>query len=136
MKNKRREPTFSEIVSEERAKPVLFLTDVSSGEVNGEGKFFDPDGKLMTRVKSEITPKEARRYVNHGALVAYEGCGCGGGGGCSPSWFTPDQLPAGVKPRFVKGYGSPTWIDLWKSEASTVVFLHGDVEWGDALETA
>ena len=57
-------------------------------------------------------------------------------GGCSRSWLAQEQVPAGVRPRFVKGYGSPAWIDLWEGEESTVVFLHGDVEWGDMLDLA
>lgn len=36
--------------------------------------------------------------------------------------------------RVVRGYGAPTWIDLWVSETSTVVFLHGDVVWDEVLE--
>lgn len=136
MRNKRREPTFSEIVDEERAKPDPRLRNVRPGHFNHDGEFFDPEGNLVMPVKSEITPNQARHHVEDGALVAFEGCGCGGMNGCSPSWFRPDELPSGVRPRFVKGYGSPTWIDLWEGEASTVVFLHGDVEWGDVLDTA
>ena len=25
------------------------------------------------------------------------------------------------------------WIDVWNGDSSTVVFLHGDVKWGDEL---
>lgn len=132
MKSRRRAPTFSEIVDEERAKPDPRLRQVRPGHVDVDGELVDPDGNLVVSVTAQITPKQARQLVDEGALVAFEECG--GLGGCSPSWFAPEQVPAGVRPRFVKGYGSPTWIDLWEGEESTVVFLHGDVEWGDMLD--
>lgn len=133
MARRRREPTFCEIVGEARARPPRPTRRIVPGTINADGHLYGPGRDLLTRVKAQITPAQARSFVDAGALVAYEGCGCGGWYGCAPSWFVPDELPAGVRPRLVKGFGSPTWIDLWESDVSVVVFLHGDVEWGEAL---
>jgi hypothetical protein len=35
------------------------------------------------------------------------------------------------KPQFTDEYGSPTWIDMWVGEGESVIFLHGDVRWGN-----
>lgn len=131
----RNEKTFAEIVAEALAeeRPVG-VPMVRPGSFNAEGEFFDPEGHLLNRV-GEVTPKEARAYVASGAMLAFEGCGCGGWAGCQAEWIEEAvraELGA-MKPRFVKGYGSPTWIDLWRSEVGLVVFAHGDVEWGEAL---
>lgn len=105
-----------------------------SGTFNDQGQFLAPDGDVLIRVKSSISPSKAASLVATGALVAFEDCGCGGyAGGCIPEWVSTERLAAAGKPKFVKGYGSPTWIDIWKSDSSTVVFLHGDVKWGDEL---
>lgn len=36
-------------------------------------------------------------------------------------------------PRFVRGHNSPTFIDVWANAETTVVFLHGDVQWAELL---
>lgn len=133
MTKKRREPTFAEIVDHARLNPVPDL-HVRPGKFNLEGEFFDPAGKRLVMSESEIDPAQARERVAAGALIAIEGCGCGGTHGCSPTWFSPDDVPTDVPPRFVKGFGAPTWIDLWEGDATVVVFLHGDVEWGDSVD--
>lgn len=131
----RDEKTFAEIVAETLAEPrPMGVPDLRPGSFNANGEFFDRDGHLLAQV-GEVTPGEARKLVAQGALLAFEGCGCGGWAGCQPEWIEESvraELGAS-KPRFVRAYGSPTWIDLWRSEAGTVVFAHGDVEWGDAL---
>jgi hypothetical protein len=130
----RRKPTFAEIVENVRATPKTPIT-VRPGTFNADGQFFDPSGTLLTRTKNSIAESKAADLVADGALVVFEGCGCGGGG-CIPEWISTDDLDrlrTADKPRFVKGYGSPTWIDQWTGAAGDVVFLHGDVEWGDVL---
>lgn len=128
-----KKPTFAQMLAEERSKPVSKPV-IRRGHFNLEGQFFDPEGRLLEKVRSDITPKQAREAFDGGALVAFEGCGCGGQyGGCSPEWISADLLGDAKGPRFVKGYGSPTWIDEWAGEDVSVVFLHGDVAWGDVL---
>ncbi len=127
-----REKTFAEILVEAKAAPKSRV--VGLGGVNADGDFFDPSGNLLVLV-GEISPERAQELVAQGALLAFEGCGCGGSAGCAAEWFQAPILHAlaSKKPRFVKGYGSPTWIDLWESDAGSVVYAHGDVEWGDVL---
>lgn len=75
-----RAPTWSETDAARRGEHA-----VRSGGVNPAGEFFDPFGKQVVRQKAEISPEDAQRAVDAGALVVAEGCGCGGGpGGCSP----------------------------------------------------
>lgn len=106
---------------------------VRPGTFNLSGDFFTPEGVMVRRTRSHVTPAEAAALVRNGSRVAFEGCGCGGGGGCTPLW--PSSAEAGDaaavgKPRFTNKYGSPTWIDVWESDNQSVVFLHGDVSWG------
>ena len=131
----KRKQTFAEIVETVRATPPTPIT-VRPGTFNGEGQFFDPSGTLLTLARSSITESEAAELVAAGATAVFESCGCGGGGGCIPEWISTDDLNllrTADKPRFVRGYGSPTWIDQWSGAAGDVVFLHGDVKWGDVL---
>jgi hypothetical protein len=127
-----RKPTFADIVSEVRATPAAAV-DVTAGRFSRAGQFFDPEGMLLTKTRSAISPTESVELLATGALVAFEGCGCGGFTGCDVTWLPPESLRQSGSPRFVTGFGSPTWIDVWTSDSSTVVFLHGDVKWGDAL---
>ena len=130
----KRKPTFAEIVENVRATPKTPIT-VRPGTFNADGQFFDPSGTLLARTSS-ISESVAADLVADGALVVFESCGCGGGGGCIPEWIDTDglnRLRTADKPRFVRGYGSPTWIDHWTGAAGEVVFLHGDVEWGGVL---
>jgi hypothetical protein len=106
---------------------------VRPGTFNVNGDFFTPEGVIIRRTREEVTPAEAAGLVRNGARVAFEGCGCGGGGGCIPLWpSSADAADAAAvgKPTFTDEYGSPTWIDVWQSEDQSVVFLHGDVSWG------
>ena len=134
MATKRRQ-TFAEIVGDVRATPPTPVS-VRPGNFNMDGQFFDPSGSLLTRTQHSISEAEAAELVAAGATAVFESCGCGGGGGCIPEWISDDDLNllrTADKPRFVKGYGSPTWIDRWTGEGGDVVFLHGDVEWGDVI---
>jgi hypothetical protein len=130
---KRAKP-FADIVAELSAQPKV-QRQVTPGEHNRQGDLFDPAGRLLTKAH-EITTAEARESVLNGSQLAFEGCGCGGWSGCMPIWIGADErreIAARSKPRFVKKHGSPTWIELWHSDDGSVVYAHGDVEWGDAL---
>jgi len=140
MSKKHREPTFKDMLAEptwsEIDGPKRGANSVRPGSFNSSGEFFDLSGNVLTRTSSDVTPKTARDLVDSGAVVAFEGCGCGGGNGCGPEWFVGDVLDSlrgGPGPRFVKGYGSPTWIDVWTSDESRVVYAHGDVSWAPLI---
>jgi hypothetical protein len=108
------------------------------GGFNLAGDFFDPSGVILRLAASEITPNQAADSVRSGALLAFESCGCGGGpgGGCKIEWFESADVGRATlhgEPTFVRGFGSPTWIDLWLGNDRQVVFAHGDVKWGSML---
>ncbi len=129
----KRAKTFAEIAAEAMAEPQQERV-VRPGTFNDHGDFFDLSGNLLARIRG-VTPKQAQELVADGATVAFEGCGCGGWAGCAARWIdaaTSVELGL-IRPRFVKGHGSPTWIDLWEGDGGSVVFAHGDVEWGDAF---
>jgi hypothetical protein len=137
MSKKRHASTFKDMLSEptwsEIDGPKRGAQSVRPGRFNSTGDFFDLSGHVLTCTTSDVTPETAQALVDDGAVIAFEGCGCGGGNGCGPEWFVDDALASvrgGSRPRFVRGYGSPTWIDVWTSDESTVVFAHGDVVWG------
>ena len=96
-----------------------------------------PDGRRLTEVRSALTPGEARDLVAGGALLAFEGCGCGGGPGCEPRWYDADERRRAttVLPR-IRAKTHPGWIDLWSpvdDAATHVVHVHGEVLWGDLM---
>ena len=135
--------SFSEIVADIRVKGDSDRNRRGGlqprlGGFNLAGEFFDPSGVLLRLAASEIMPRQAADSVRSGALLAFESCGCGGGpgGGCKIVWF--DSADVGraslhSEPTFVRGFGSPTWIDLWPGNDRQVVFAHGDVKWGSML---
>lgn len=103
----------------------------SAGELDGAGRLIDLLGHVMQRTKSSVTIKEGLALINEGAHAATEVCGCGGWQGCQPVWleqFQLDRLKAGGKPRRVKSEAT-TWIDVWRSDASVLVFAHGNIRW-------
>lgn len=127
--------SFADIVAEVRAEPIP-AREVRPGEHSAAGELFDPDGAVLSRV-GELSPGQARTYVRQGALLAWEGCGCGGWQGCQPTWYDDAArriLAERAAPRFrPRRHGAPTWIDLWQGDGGPVVYAHGDVVWGDAL---
>ncbi len=135
---RKRTPTFAEIVAEARlsASDPARTRDARPGRFGRDGALYDPQGRRIELVESEITPDEAVARVRAGAVLAFESCGCGGGGGCTIAWFDSAQLTSAAErgaPAFVRGYGAPTWIDVWEGEGHTIVFAHGDVQWGTLL---
>ncbi len=136
---RKHKPTLKEIAEELRnapAPPRGGATAVRPGGYNGAGEFFDPAGNLLIESQATVTPTVALELARSGAVLAFEECGCGGRASCSITWFGPDDVQtmaeAGL-PAFVRGYGSPTWIDVWASSETTVVFAHGDVRWSDFM---
>lgn len=134
---KRSNLTMAAIVARvEAGPPARPDPNAQPGGFNRLGQFFDPKGRRLECSKKEITPQQALALVESGADVAFEGCGCGGWTGCQPSWFDPHHrkmMTESGPPRFVRGHNSPTFIDVWASADSTVVFLHGAVQWAELL---
>ncbi|GAB3407011.1 hypothetical protein GCM10027515_22420 [Schumannella luteola] len=133
---RRAKPTFADIVAEVVATSAATAPEpMRPGDFSRTGTLSDPAGIPVTRERDRIGPAEAAELVGAGAWLAFEGCGCGGGGGCAISWTAPEAVTAPVgRPRFVRGCGSPTWIDSWVGDGTRVVFAHGDVKWGDLFD--
>ena len=136
---RKRIATFVDIVAEvklsaaDRAQSRA-AKDMRFGSIGRDGALDDRQGRRMTRSTSELTPAEAAVLVRDGAGIAFESCGCGGDSGCAISWAGPAEAAAAAHrgaPSYVRGYGAPSWIDLWQGDGARVVFLHGDVRWGD-----
>ena len=133
-------PTFAEIAAEARlgASDAARPRDARPGRFGRDGALYDPQGRRVELVESEISPDDAVARVRAGAVLAFESCGCGGAGGgaCTIAWFDSAQLTRAAErgaPAFVRGYGAPTWIDVWEGDGQSVVFAHGDVRWGTLL---
>lgn len=129
----KRSRSFAEIVADVAAERSASEPERDPiewpGTFDGAGDLTDPDGRHLERI-GRITPKQASAAVSAGALLAFEGCGCGGYVGCQPTWLDEEARGALMgKPRFTKRYGAPTWIDLWRGDGVEVVLAHGDVEW-------
>lgn len=105
------------------------------GTLNLAGQFFTLDGGRLEKAAADVDATEVGALVRHGATVAFEGCGCGGGG-CTPAWPSPIDVraaAAAAEPVLEGRQGTPTWADAWAMGETRVVFLHGDVTWGSLL---
>ncbi|PCN48129.1 hypothetical protein Csp2054_08195 [Curtobacterium sp. 'Ferrero'] len=109
---------------------------VRPGTFNLAGELFTPAAARLALVDSDISGERAAALVRDGAEVAFEACGCGGGGPCRPVWpevavvsFAAKASPPRISPR----PSAPTWIDVWAGDGTTVVFCHGDVTWGSVF---
>ncbi|XGX79822.1 hypothetical protein LQK93_02639 [Terrabacter sp. BE26] len=140
MVRKSKGPTFAELLKQptwSEAEPrVPGEYAVRPGKYNAAGELFDPSGAPIRPQQEYVTPELAQELVNGGALVAHEGCGCGGWQGCQPVWLSVDALRrvrSGQAPELIGSHGTPTWIDVWSSDDGVIVYLHGDVRWGDEI---
>lgn len=97
---------------------------------------------VHARGKSSVSPRggHPRRGcggpLGDGAEVAFEACGCGGGGQCKPYWPEKAKIKALSRsslPQMSPRPTAPTWIDVWAGDGTTVVFCHGDITWGSLL---
>ncbi len=90
---------------------------------------------MLTLVEAETTPQDAQDAVRRGALLAWEACGCGGGGRCHPVWVADaERARLSDGPPQLRGrHGTPTWLARWTAPSIEVVVAHGDTVWGDAL---
>jgi hypothetical protein len=85
------------------------------------------EGRLAAEDAAEL-------IVNHAALVAYEGCGCGRSSHCRPSWSSPAQRTALADAHDLDVLlDSQEWIETYSGDAGTVVFLYGGDDWGDLI---
>lgn len=122
--------TMAELAARELIRPrVIDDRLVTPGRVNREGNLSDPEGVALSRVEGEWSEDQALAAVRAGAHVAYEDCGCGGGAGCQPDWFTGEELNLLRQPPQPTRGSAPSWIEIWQAPQRRVVFVHGDYRW-------
>ena len=88
------------------------------------------------RPLGSITPADARQLVLEGAVLAWDGCGCGD---YPPAWIDPRVARTAAdrgKPTLEQGNACRTHLDLWTDDCGDLVCMHGDVAWGFAYPTA
>lgn len=133
MAHRRSRPTFAEQLRDVTSQPVPSSRPVTPGRFDRDGGLSTPDGILL-RLEGEVTPQAAQDAIRRGALLAWEPCGCGGGGRCQPEWVTEEQRARLDGPPELRGRrGTPTWLARWTGPSVEVVLAHGDVVWGEAL---
>lgn len=121
-------PSMAELVALELDRPKIADPRlVTPGRVNREGRLCDLDGTALSRLDGDWDERDALAAVKAGARIAFEGCGCGGG--CAPEWFGDDELREVVDPPHPIRGAAPSWIEIWESSGSRVVFVHGDYAW-------
>lgn len=109
---------------------------VRPGTFNLAGELFTPAGDRLSRLETDISEEAAGVLVRDGAEVAFEACGCGGGGQCKPYWPERAEIKALSRsslPQVSSRPTAPTWIDVWAGDGTTAVFCHGDISWGSML---
>ncbi len=106
---------------------------VRPGRFNGANDLFDPQGHLVVEEAEVVDPSEALRHLEAGALVAQDVCGCGGHLECQPTWYSAADRRRMVAAGAPRGeiQGDSAWIDFCRAGERTVLFLHGDIVWGD-----
>lgn len=123
--------SFAEIVAEVQAAPGSGADDLT----DRTNTLRDPNGTVLERTLPDATPQLAARLVREGALLAFEGCGCGGWAGCPLVWIDEAgrSRAAQATPRFGRHArrGWPSWIEVWEGSTATLVYVHGDVVWAD-----
>lgn len=134
---RRKQQTFADIAEEAKSRPAspAGRNDARPGRFNAVNDLFDPAGNLLLRVAEKVSPAEALELVRAGALVAYEGCGCGGYPGCQPEWPAANQRAAlrlADEPSFPTS-ATPSWIDVWRGAGGPAIFVHGVVRWADVF---
>lgn len=120
-------------------RPASGRSAVRPGTFNLAGDLFTPTGARLSCVETDVDEERAAALVRAGAEVAFESCGCGGGGGCKPIWpggTAIETLAAAALPRVHVHAAAPTWIDVWAGDGVTAVFCHGDITWGSVLPSA
>jgi hypothetical protein len=129
-------PSLAEVVRDLAAapdRPRDGRRAIRPGTFNLDGEFFAPDGTPLECPGEYLCPDDALTELCNGALLAFEGCGCGGRGGCAPDWLDSRQRrELGRAGRRLLTNGC--WIELWIGGRIRVVFAHGPIRWGPHLD--
>lgn len=123
-----KQESFADLVAEVIARPApVPMPDA-----------VDPQGRGLFLVDESITPEHAHELVCSGAALAWDSCGCRGGGNCVVVWFDDAEAAklAKVGPpilRRTKGRDA-NLVELRRQDGRAVVFAEMNVRWGDLLD--
>ena len=126
---KRSRATMQDIISDSNASPSQQKTGRVPPGIK-DGVLTDRKGRTYALSIQGLPAEEAVRFVNSGAQVVFDECGCGGT--CGFVFATEKDLPtlAMMKPVFKTRKGLAGEISVWRSEkGETVLLASGPVEW-------
>ena len=95
-----------------------------------DGVLTDRKGQTYRLAAQGITAEDALRFVNSGAQVVFDECGCGGT--CGFVYATEKDLPALTKkkPELKTDKGLTGELSVWQSEqGGRVLLATGPVKW-------
>jgi hypothetical protein len=95
-----------------------------------DGVLTDRKGQTYRLTAQGISAEDALRFVNSGAQVVFDECGCGGT--CGLVYATEKDLPALAKkkPVLMTRKGLTGELSVWQSEqGETAVLATGPVDW-------
>ena len=120
--------TMKDLVSDAKSSPSQQKIRRSPPGIR-DGVLTNRKGQTYTLSAQGITPEDALRFVNSGAQVVFDECGCGGT--CGFVYATEKDLPALTKKPELKTHKGLTGeLSVWQSEqGDTLLLATGPVEW-------
>ncbi|CAB4639086.1 MAG: hypothetical protein F2621_02055 [Actinobacteria bacterium] len=127
--NRKSKATMRELISDAKPSPSQQKKSRIPSGIH-DGVLTDRKGQTYTLSAQGITAEDALRFVDLGAQVVFDECGCGGT--CGFVYATEDDVPAlGKKKPVMKTHKGLTGeLSVWQSEQGEKVLLAtGPVEW-------
>lgn len=127
--SKKSKATMRELISDAKSSPSQQKKSRIPPGIR-DGVLTDRRGQTYTLSAQGITAEDALRFVDSGAHVVFDECGCGGT--CGFVYATEKDLPALAKkkPVMKTHKGLTGELSVWQSEQGEAVLLAtGPVEW-------
>ena len=127
--NKKSKASMQELISEAKSSPSQQKKSRLPPGIN-DGVLTDRKGQTYSLSNQGITAEDALRFVNSGAQVVFDECGCGGT--CGFIYATEIDLPAlsKKKPILRTHKGLTGELSVWQSEqGETLLLATGPVDW-------
>ena len=127
--SKKSKATMRQLISDAKSSPSQQKKSRIPPGIR-DGVLTDRRGQTYTLSAQGITAEDALRFVDSGAQVVFDECGCGGT--CGFVYATEKDLPALAKkkPVMKTHKGLTGELSVWQSEqGETVLLATGPVEW-------
>lgn len=127
--NKKSKVSMQELISEAKSSPSQQKKSRLPPGIR-DGVLTDRKGQTYSLSNQGITAEDALRFVNSGAQVVFDECGCGGT--CGFIYATEKHLPAlsKKKPILRTHKGLTGELSVWQSEqGETLLLATGPVDW-------